>query len=177
VRVLNRAVSAVLAVVLLAGGLLVAIEILAGFLGREQPLVLQWDDWYRSATSTPWSDPDLRLAFVLMIVAGVLLLLLEAAARRPQAIPMVGHDGAAFADLDRRGLERWLGARLATVDGVSGTKIRITKKGATVDATTPGRETERVRDQLRVEAGSALDELELARPLPLKVRVSSGRDS
>lgn len=174
-RVLNRAVSAVLALALLVGGIVVALEIVAGFFGREDPLLLPWDEWYRSATTTPWRDPDLRLAFALLVVAGVLLLMLEAASRRPQAVPMVGHDGAAFADLDRRGLERWLSARLDDVEGVSRTKVRITKKGAAVDADTPGRETERIRDQLRVAAGTALDELELARPLPLKVRVRSGR--
>ena len=176
-RVLNRAVSAVLALVLLVGGVVVALEILAGYFGREEPLLLPWDEWYRTAIETPWRDADLRLAFVLLIVAGVLLLLLETASRRPQAVAMAGRDGAAPADLDHRGLERWLAARLTTVDGVSSPKVRISKKGAAVDATTPGRSVERVRDQVRVAAGTALDELDLARPLPLRVRIHSGRES
>jgi hypothetical protein len=176
-RALNRAVSAVLALLLLLGGVLVALEIVAAFFGREQPLLLPWDEWYRSAVDTPWSDPDLRLAFVLLLAAGVLLLGLEAASRRPQAVAMAGHDGAAPADLDRRGLERWLTARLSRVDGVSKTKVGISRKGAVIDAATPGRETERVRDQLRVTAGEALAELDLARPMPLRVRVQSGRAS
>ena len=176
-RILNRIVSAVLALVLLVGGVLVALEILFGFLGRERPLVLPWDDWYADARATAWSDPDLRLAFVLMIVAGVLLLLLQAWSRRPVAVAMAGHDGGTSADLDRRGLERWLSARLSKVDGVAGADVKVRKQGAVVDADTAGRETERVRDLLRVEAHNALDELDLASTMPVKVSVRSRRPS
>lgn len=176
-RTANRIVSAVLAVALLAGGLVLAVEIVFGFLGRERPLVLPWDEWYAEARSTPWSDPDLRLAFVLMIVAGVLLLLLEAASRRPLAVPMAGGDGGTAADLDRRGLERWLSRRLSAVDGVADAKVRIRKKGAAVAASTTARETEPVRDQLRVEAHQALGELDLASSMAVKVSVRSRRPS
>lgn len=176
-RVLNRIVSAVLALALLVGGVVVAVEIVAAFFGREEPLLLPWDEWYRSAIETPWSDPDLRLAFALMLLAGVGLLWLEAASRRPMAVAMASREGTAPADLDRRGLERWLAGRVSNVDGVAKAKVRIDKKGAHVDAVTPGRETGPVREQLESAAGEALDELDLARPLPVRVRVQSGRPS
>ena len=175
-RVLNRLVSALLALALLAGGLLVAAEIASAAFGREEPLLLPWDRWYDEATTTPWSDPDLRLGFAGLVLAGVLLLLLEAARRRPTAVPLAPAGDGVDADLDRRGLEAWLGQRLETVDGVATAKARITKSAAVVRAQTPGRDTVRLRDELRVEAARALDQLELAKPLPVKVSVhSTGR--
>jgi hypothetical protein len=173
VRILNRFVSALLALALLAGGLVLAAEIVSAAFGRDEPLVLPWDRWYDDATTTPWSDPDVRLVCAALVVAGVLLLLLEAARRRPTAIPMSAGTTGGRADLDRRGLEAWLGQRMVEVDGVSGAKARITKSAATVRAETPGRETGRLRDELQVAAGRALDQLELARPIPVKVTVQS----
>ena len=175
-RILNRIVSALLALALLAGGLLVAVEIASAAFGRDDPLVLPWDRWYEDGTTTPWSDPDVRLTFAGLVLAGVLLLLLEVARRRPTAVPLASNDTGARAELDRQGLEAWLGQRLRDVDGVSTAKARITRSGASVRAETTGRDTDRLRDELRVEAGRALDQLELARPLPVKVNVhSTGR--
>ena len=57
--------------------------------------------------------------------------------------------------------------------GVSAAKARITRSGATVRAETSGSETGPLRDELRVEAARALDELQLAKPLPVKVNVQS----
>ena len=175
-RVLNRFVSALLALALLVGGLLVAAEIVSAAFGRDEPLVLRWDRWYDEASTTPWSDPDVRLAFAGLLLAGVLLLLLEAARRRPTAVPVATVDPGVRADLDRKGLESWLGQRLEGVHGVSSAKTRISKSAATVRAETTGRETRRLQDELRVEAGRALEELQLSRPLPVKVSVrSTGR--
>ena len=175
-RILNRFVSALLALALLAGGLVVAAEIVSAAFGREDPLVLPWDRWYDEATTTPWSDPALRLGFAGLVLAGAVLLVLEAARRRPTAVPLGPGDEAVRTELDRRGLEVWLGRRLEEVGGVSSAKARITKSAATVRAETAGRDTERLRGELQAETARALDELELARPLPVKVSVhSTGR--
>ena len=175
-RILNRFISALLAVALLAGGLLVAVEIVSAAFGREDPLLLPWDRWYDEAVTTPWSDSDLRLGFAGLVLAGVLLLVLEAARRRPTAVPLAPGETGVSADLDRKGLEAWLGQRLEVVDGISSARTRITKSAATVRAETSGRETGRLRDELGVEAGRALDGLELDRPMPVKVSVhSTGR--
>lgn len=172
-RILNRIVSALLALALLAGGLLLAVEIASAAFGRTDPLVLPWDRWFDDATTTPWSDPDWRLGFAALVAAGILLLLLEAARRRPTAVPLAPSDSAVRADLDRKGLEAWLGQRLESVQGVSSAKARISKSAATVKAQTAGRDTGRLQEELRTEAGRALDELELARPMPVKVSVQS----
>ena len=172
-RILNRFVSALLALVLLVGGLLVALEIVSAAFGRDDPLVLPWDRWFQDATTTAWSDPDVRIASAALVAAGVLLLLLEVARRRPTAVPLASDDAAVSAELDRHGLEDWLGQRLRGVQGVSAAKARITRSGATVRAETTAPETGRLRDELRVEAARALDELQLAKPLPVKVNVQS----
>jgi len=175
VRTLNRFVSAVLALVLLVGGVLVAAEIVSGAFGREEPLLLPWDRWYDDATSTAWSDPDVRLACAGLVLAGVLLLVLEAARRRPRAVALTDGTDGVHADLDRRGLEAWLGQRVAEVDGVSTAKATITGSTAQVRAETAGPRNDRLHDELQVAAGRALDRLELAHPLAVKVAVRSTR--
>lgn len=174
-RILTRAVSALLALALLAGGVLVALEILVAGLGREKPLVLPWDDWRRTALDTPWRDADARLAFILMIVIGALLLLLLVARRRPTTVALEHRVDGSDAELDRAGLERWLTARLEQVDGVSGARVRVRGGKAKVRAETPARETVALQESLRSTAAGHLDELGLARPLPLRVAVASRR--
>lgn len=174
-RVLTRVVSALLALALLAGGVLVTLEILVAGIGRERPLVLPWDEWRRTALDTPWRDADARLAFILMIVVGGLLLLLLVARRRPTAVPLLHRVDGSDAEVERSGLERWLTARLEQVDGVSGARVRVRGGKAKVTAETPARETEAVRESVHSVAANHLHELGLARPLPLKVAVTSRR--
>lgn len=174
-RTLTRLVSTVLAVALLAGGLLVALEIAAAGLGREQPVVLQWDNWYRSAVGTRWTDPDWRLLFVIFTVLGALLLFLLLARRRPTGVPLSDRVPGSQADLDRSGLERWLSSRVDKVDGVASNSVRVNKNRASVKVVTPGRDTEQVRQAVGAATTQNLEQLGLSTRLPVKVAVSSQR--
>lgn len=175
-RVVNRIVSALVALALLVGGLLVALEIAAAGIGRSEPVVLPWDDWRTSALDTPWEDANLRLLFIVLAVVGLLLLAFQLVRRRPIAIPMQTDTPGAEADLDRHGLERWLTSKVERVAGVAGARVSVTNTSARVRAETPGRETGAVQQGVAAAANSALSELRLARSLPVKVSVTSRRD-
>jgi Family of unknown function (DUF6286) len=176
VRTLTRLVSAVVALLLLAGGLLAALEIAAAGLGRDDDLALPWRDWRREALETPWEDPAVRVTLVAVLAVGLLLLFLLLVPRAPRGLPLVPRVEGASADLDRAGLERWLGARLGRVDGVAGPSVRVRRGGVRVRVSTPGRETGSVELGVRAAAETALADLGLVSVPPVRVSVIPRRD-
>ncbi|MCI3948350.1 MAG: hypothetical protein K0R11_284 [Acidimicrobiales bacterium] len=176
-RTVTRLVSALLALALLVGGLLAALEIAAAGLGREDHLVVPWRDWRQDLLDTPWEDFTVRVVLAALLAAGVLLLFLLLARRRPTAVPLADRVAGSAADLDRSGLERFLAARVSRVDGVGGANVKVRGGKARVTAVTPARDTAPVESSLRGAADAALGELGLASSLPVRVSVSSRRES
>ena len=176
VRVTNRIVAALLAVALIVGGALVAIEVALAAAGQD-PWIIPYDSWHQSAEDTTWADPAAQLLFALVALAGLVLLLLELARRRAPALALAGNDADARADLDRHGIERWLATRLADVEGVTGTRAKVRKRVVDVSAQTPQRDTGDVEQRLEQAARSHIDELDLAHPLKVRAKVSSRRSS
>lgn len=179
-RVVQRVLAAVLALVLLAGGVLVAAEIAwRALLGRERKLLLPWQDWRDDAAGTPWSDDDpLQLIFILMVVAGAILLIVPLIKRKPTAVPLVQGEQGASSELDRKGLENWLESRLGRVDGAVNPRVRVQGrdgKRVVVRASTPGRDTATVERDLQSSADASLGQLGLARQIPVRVSVASQR--
>ncbi|CAN5837468.1 hypothetical protein BH23ACT1_BH23ACT1_14030 [soil metagenome] len=174
-RIVDRVVSAVLGLALLVGGLLVAIEIVLAGLNRP-PWLMAHDRWTASARTTPWSDADLRLIFVGLIVVGVLLLVVEGARRRPEVLPLAAQGQGVVTALDRRQVERWLGERVEGVEGVMGAGVRIGTGSVLVEATSVGRDTATVEVGVRQVAASSLESLNLDRPTRLRVKVRPNQE-
>jgi hypothetical protein len=168
VRIANRVVSAVLALGLLAGGLIVAVEIVvAGF--DRRPWVLPHDDWYDSARTRLWEDAPPRWIFIGLVVAGLLLLLLQFARRRPTALSMT--PGGVPADLGRRSLERSLVREATRVDGVSAAKAKVNEDRVDVVASSNRRQTGDLEPRVTQALDRRLGALGLARPPSVRVKV------
>lgn len=174
VRTTNRIVSALLAVALVIGGILVAVEVVLSALDRDH-WVLPHEDWARNARETVYTDRSARILFLLLALAGLALLLLELVRRRPPALRLTDRDGDVRADLDRRGIERWLATRLTDVEGVAGTKAKITRRAVEVKAQTPQRDVGDIQRRLEGAAQENLDQLGLAQPLRARAKVTSRR--
>ncbi len=72
-RVTNRLLAGLLALALLAGGLLTVAEIGYGT-ARGRPLVVPWDEWFDGARDHAWSSRQARvLLLVVLAIAGVLV--------------------------------------------------------------------------------------------------------
>jgi hypothetical protein len=177
VRTVTRLVSALLALAMLVGGALAALEIAAAGLGREEDLVVPWRDWRQDLLDTPWEDFTVRVWLFAILGVGALLLFLLLARRRPTAVRLADRVAGARAELDRSGLERHLTACLQRVDGVGGVGVRVRGGKARISGVTPARDTAPVESSLRGAADRALSELGLASSLPVRVAVSSSRDS
>ena len=174
VRTVNRIVSALLALALAVGGALVVVEVVLAALDKDH-WILPHRDWAASARETAFSDRSARILFAVLVAVGLALLLLELARRRVPALPMAPAAEGVEADLDRRGVERWLGTRLAEVEGVAGTKAKIARRSVEVRGRTPQRDVAEVQQRLEVAAQERLDELGLAAPLSAKAKVTSRR--
>jgi hypothetical protein len=174
VRTANRIVSALLALALAVGGALVVIEVVLAALDKDH-WILPHEDWARSARETVFTDRSARILFALLAAAGLALLLLELVRRRTPALPLAAGSEGVEADLDRKGVEKWLATRLSDVEGVAGTKAKIARRSVEVKARTPQRDVADVQQRLEAAAQQHLDELDLAAPLTAKAKVTSRR--
>jgi hypothetical protein len=174
VRIANRVIAAVLALALLAGGLLVAVEIVvAGF--DRRPWVLPHDRWYHSARTRTWDSAPPRWIFIGLVVAGLVLLLLQFARRRPTALDLTA--GAVPAELSRRSLERSLAREATSVDGVAAAKARVDGERVEVVATSNRRQVDDLQPRVTQALDRRMGALGLARPPSVRVKVHgrSGR--
>jgi cell division protein FtsL len=170
VRIVNRVLAAVLALALLVGGLLAAVEIVvAGF--DRRPWVVPHDQWYRSARARSWNSAPPRWIFIGLVVAGLALLLLQLARRRPTTLELT--PAAVPADLGRRSLERALRREASRVDGVAGAKVKVDGAKAEVVATTNRRQTAELQPRVVEALDRRVGSLGLARPPAVRVKVHS----
>ena len=172
-RIANRVLAAVLGLGLLVGGLIVAVEIVvAGF--DRRPWVLSHDDWYRSARLRTWESAPPRWIFIGLVTAGLLILFLQLARRRPTALALT--PGAVPADVGRRSLEKSLAREAARVDGIAAAKAKVREDKAEVVASSNRRQT----DDLQPVVSEALDRrmaaIGLARPPAVRVKVQGRSD-
>jgi hypothetical protein len=173
VRVANRVLSAVLALALFAGGLLVAVEIVvAGF--DRRPWVIPHDRWYTSARMRSWDSAPPRWIFIGLVAAGLALLVLQLARRRPAALDLM--PGAVPTEMGRRSLERALVREASAVDGVAGAKARITRDRADVTAVSNRRQTDDLGPRVTQVLDRRLGALGLARPPAVRVKVHGRGD-
>ncbi len=175
-RLANRVLCAVLALLLLVGGLVVAAEIVLAGIGRG-PWLVPYADWRRWAATTAWSERSARLVFAGLVLAGLALLMLELWRRRPSSLPLVPVAGGVAADIDRRDVERWLVDRVDRIEGVTQAQADVGAKVVRVRAGSVGGDIRAIEQRTRETLARDLEELALARPLQVKVDVQSRRVS
>ena len=172
-RIPNRVLAAVLALALLVGGLLVAVEIVVAAFDR-RPWVLPHDHWYRSARTRSWQEAPPRWIFIGLVVTGLVLLWSQLARRRPPTLALT--PAAMPADMGRRSLERALAREAARIDGVAGARARVDGDKAEVVATTNRRLTVELQPRVTAALDRRLQSLGLARPPAVRVKVHGRGD-
>lgn len=172
-RVANRVLAAVLGLAFFVGGLLVAVEIVvAGF--DRRPWALPHDRWYTSARLRTWESAPPRWIFIGLLVAGLVLLFLQLARRRPTTVALT--PGAVPADLGRRSLEKALVREATRVDGVAAAKARVGEDKVDVVASSNRRQTGDLGPRVTEALDRRLGALGLARPPTVKVKVNGRGD-
>ncbi|MGC4880782.1 Asp23/Gls24 family envelope stress response protein [Micromonospora sp. DT43] len=121
----NRVATTLLALVLLAGGVLLAAQALLVTLGRPAALLIR-PGWYDTLTSTRWHDPGVRGAAVAALLLGLLVLVAQLRRWTPVRLRVDERDGW---HLRRRCVERRLTDAADTVPGVRATRVRVRRHG------------------------------------------------
>jgi hypothetical protein len=176
VRVTNRLLAALLALALLAGGLLAAAEIVYGG-ARGRPLVVPWDDWFDGARNNDWSSREVRVLSLVLLAVGAALLLLQVLRRGPQSLP-VGDDAAQggarrrlTVEANTRSLERALIRAVGAVDGVDRASVSLSRTQARVDVRTSRRELAGLELAARQAVDARLATAGIRRPEQVNLRV------
>jgi len=173
VRVVNRVLAAVLALGLLVGGLLVAVEIVvAGF--DRSPWVVPHDRWYSSARLRSWEAGPPRWIFIGLVATGLALLIAQVVRRRPATLALA--PGAAPADLGRRSLEKALVREASTIDGVSGARAKVSGDTVDVVASSARRQTDDLGPLITQVLDRRLSMMGLARTPAVRVKVQGRGD-
>lgn len=170
-RLANRILAAAVSLALIAGAVLLVVEVVAAAF-RDGPWYVPYDEWYREAGGTNWSSSVVRLLSVGLVVVGLVLVVTQLAPRRPRRLPLANRPGGALADVARRSVERSVERAVTTVDGVAGADVRGQRRSVRVRVQSSRRVPGDLERQVREVAAGRLSELGLGERLGLDVRVS-----
>lgn len=168
---LNRLFGALVALFLIAVGVLTAVEVVSAQISHD-PVWIHWHAWDHRLRNTAWSDIHSLLIAILAIA--VVLLILELLPRRPHVLPVADDRGVKIS-VRRRFLERDLGTVARNVDGIQTAKASISKRRLTVDASSNRRDPQGLRAAVSKAVDAELDRFALAEKPPVSVRIHQQR--
>ena len=169
-RILSRLIALAVALALVVGGVLVAVEIVLAELGW-QPWVVPHDQWYEEGRQNAWSSSSVRALFLALAVVGLVLLLLQATKRRPLALLMERRQDGHPVAVGRRSLEQSLVRSITRVAGVAAAKVRLSENRARVRASSNRRLPGDLEARVARAAEQRLSALKLATTPEVVVRL------
>lgn len=170
-RITNRVLAVAVALVLAGGGLLIAAEIAWAVLGNG-PLLIPYDDWYANVRADSWDAAGPRSLFVILTLAGVVLVALQLVRPRPRSVSL--HARGARAGVSRRTLETAVARRVAAEDGIVSAKASIARRRLRIAAVTR-RATGDLRPRVEQAARASLQHAGVEDDLAVAVSVERER--
>lgn len=172
-RFVDRVLSCVIAVGVLALGVLVPIEVIrTRLLEKPGHLLLPFESVSRALRDTEWRSRGVIAIAAGVAVLGLILLVAECVPRRLRLLTMVGGDRDTRCVISRRGVARTLMKSARAVPRISRVRARVTGRRASVRARVswvePGEVTAEVTERLT----ESLADLELLRPPKLRLRLT-----
>lgn len=178
-RVVERILSLLLAVAVILGSVVLALEVLWAAFGQD-PLLVPWQSSYARGNAQAWDTPPVRIAAVVLVVIGLLLLLAELTPRRTPRLQMIGSDPTIDAAITRRSLRSALLNAARQVDGVSSARVTVSRRKASVTATSrlgSADTAQGLTAELETALRERLDSLQLAKTPRLRTRVNPRRQA
>ncbi|MGH9158708.1 MAG: DUF6286 domain-containing protein [Vicinamibacteraceae bacterium] len=164
---LNRGLTLLLALaVVAAGGLLVA-ETLAALLDRP-PVVVDWRQGVARLETTTFEHPAARLAFAALAVSGLCLLVAELFPSRRTKV-FLSREGSIECWLERRSLERYLADCVRALALVTHARVRLHPRRRRVDARVEIMGTREARGDVERTIDVTLERLGVALPRRISV--------
>lgn len=147
--VFTRVFSALLALALIAAGVVVVVEVVAAWLGAGWTILP--DDTAALFQRWQWDDRPVVVTLAIVAAVGLLALLIGLARRRPLTVPIDGQPDVSF---ERHALEQTIRRELERLDGVTKARVHVARDRlvARVDTNRrlqPDEVKSRVDDRLR----------------------------
>lgn len=171
-RWLTRVLSALVALTLFVGSLLVLAEVVAAAAGRG-PWLVSYPDWTTWAGERSWNDWVVNLILAGLVVVGLLLLVLALRRGKPSALPLHGGLPGVNVRASRRSVEKSLAAAASRIPGVTKTDASVRRRSARIQAHAATRGDSGLREEVESSVKERLDSLGLARNLRTRVGVSA----
>ncbi|WP_026455714.1 DUF6286 domain-containing protein [Saccharomonospora iraqiensis] len=179
-RFVNRLLATLLSLALIAGGLLLIIEVVAAGFGVG-PVLWDWQALVRWAETTSWSDVLIQVIAVICLVVGLLLLIAELKrprVRRLRARPVTDSSDARPVDAayTRRGVATAVRSAVTGVDGIRSAKVTVKRRRVRVQAATASEDRAAVaelRRSAQQAARSRIEQLELRSSPSVTIRTRS----
>ena len=166
----NRVLSALFALLLVAGGLLVAVEIVIAQLGRPA-LLIPWPAWASWLRGQTWDTSTVRLILAGVAVVGLVLLILALRPGKPRRLALPATGSNLHMSIARRALQQNLADTAARASGVASASAKAGRRTVTITATTTNPNTTEVQNAAQAAVSQRIDELGLARRLHSRVRI------
>ena len=175
-HVINRVLATLLAVALLLGGLLAALDILLVQAGRPAWLVpaAQWATWLREQT---YGAGIVRLICAGLVIVGLLLMICGLRPGRPGALRLPARTDGITVTTHRRELERILTTALTRLEGVASAGVKAHRRSVQVRADTALRDPGDLATRVHETVTGCLTELGLAGRLRPRVTLHRPRSA
>lgn len=173
-RALNQVLSLLLGIVLLAGGLLLAVEAVLAATGQTSWLVPA-DAWYRSLTENRVGDRAVLFTAIAVALLGLIILVAEVRPLPPVRLPV--HLDKADGDwwVARRGAQRRLAGAAENVSGVTGASAKVRARGGRWKVAVRAEAREGSRQAVEQAVEEALARLGSPRDSEVSVRLARPR--
>jgi hypothetical protein len=160
------------ALVLLAACAFVVTALVQRLLG--EPPVLSYDAVAARVHDTSWNELPVLVGGGAAVLAGFVLLATAVLRGRPVVLPLVPEPGF-DTGTTRHGLRTSLRATAAHVDGVSSAALKLRRRTVRVKVKTARTRTDGLADAVCAALETRLDQVGLARPPGVRVRVRGAR--
>jgi Family of unknown function (DUF6286) len=161
-HVLNRVLSAVLAVALVALAVLVVIEVVLAWLGRPSLLVSRatWGRWFTDHT---WDDSKVVAILIGVTLVGLVLLVLGLRRGKPRVVTLPSKTPGVEVSASRRSLERAVASAASRTPAVADASASATNRSVKVTVRPGTRHTDTLQDEVKAAVDGRLSELGLER--------------
>jgi hypothetical protein len=167
-RYVNRVVMILLALALMAAGVLAAVEVGLAALSRP-PLVVQREHVTEVLQRSRWADVPVRGVLLAVAVVGLVLLVAQLVPRRTRLLPITDPTPGVTTATTRRSLERALRRAATGADGIVAASVTASRRRVKVRAVTGLRDVTGLRTGLVAAVTEQLDGIGLARRPALSV--------
>jgi len=169
-----RLLAALVALALVAAGVVAVVEVVAAALGAD-PLLVPRDGWAADGRSTEWADRGVRYFFIIVGAVGVVLAAVALVRRPPRRLAVPAPSGLEDVTIRRRGLERSLQRTAESIDGVRQASVRIKRTQVRIRIGTHRRDANGLPEAVQEAVTSRLGGIGVAEPLAVKVMTRTER--